>query len=123
MPVHATTGRCRKSWPIICTWREKSTMIEPMRGWQITRTGAPGEVLHLAELPVPEPGPGQLTVNVEYAGLSFADILLIRGEYQVSLPLPCVPGSEFVGRVREAGSGTSLSVGQRVMGLCLPPYG
>src|SRR5829696_9402522 len=117
------TGGHRTPWPIICTWREKRTMIEPMRGWQITRTGAPGDVLHLADLPVPEPGPGQLTVDVEYAGLSYADHLLIRGEYQVALPLPCVPGSEFVGRVLEAGPGTSLSVGTRVMGLCLPPHG
>ena len=98
-------------------------MIEPMRGWQITRTGAPGEVLHLAELPVPEPGPGQLTVDVQYAGLSFADILLIRGEYQVSLPLPCVPGSEFVGRVRACGPETGIPVGTRVIGLCVWPDG
>src|ERR1700749_3517452 len=69
----------------------------------MARTGEPGDGLVLADMPDPVPGPGELQVAVEFAGLSFADLLLIRGEYQIALSLPCVPGSEFVGRVLSGG--------------------
>lgn len=62
-------------------------------------------------------------MDVEVAGASFADLLLLRGEYQTALPLPCVPGSEFVGRVRQAGPGTTPAEGTRIIGLCRPPDG
>jgi NADPH2:quinone reductase len=87
------------------------------------RTGDPAAVLELRDRPDPVPGPGELLIDVEFAGLSFADLLLIRGEYQVALPVPCVPGSELVGRVRAAGPGTTLQPGSRVMGLGRPPDG
>jgi NADPH:quinone reductase len=92
-------------------------MLRGMLGWQMQRTGNPAEVLTLADLPTPKPAEGELTVDIEYAGLGFADLLLIRGEYQVALPLPAVPGSEFVGRVAAAGPGTTLAPGTRVLGL------
>jgi NADPH2:quinone reductase len=94
-----------------------------MRGWRMTRTGEPADVLELVELPQPAPQPGQLLVEVELAGLSFADLLLIRGDYQITLPLPCVPGSEFVGRVVANGPGTTLPLGTRIIGLVVPPDG
>src|SRR5215203_2462136 len=89
----------------------------------MTKTGDPSTVLSWETLQALVARPGELVIDVDYAGVNYADHLLIRGEYQVALPLPCVPGSEFVGRVLEAGPGTSLSVGTRVMGLCLPPHG
>ena len=92
-------------------------MLRGMLGWQMQRTGEPAEVLSLADLPTPRPAEGEVTVDIEYAGLGFADLLLIRGEYQVALPLPAVPGSEFVGRVAAAGPGTTLAPGTRVVGL------
>jgi NADPH2:quinone reductase len=88
-----------------------------MRGWQMRRTGNPSEVLTLTDLPAPEPRRGEVSVEIEYAGVNYADLLLIRGEYQIALPLPAVPGSEFVGRVAANGAGTSLSPGTRVVGL------
>jgi NADPH:quinone reductase len=94
-----------------------------VQGWRMARTGEPGDVLVLAEMPDPVPGPGELQVAVEFAGLSFADLLLIRGEYQIALPLPCVPGSEFVGRVLSAGPGATMSAGTRLIGLSRPPAG
>src|ERR1700720_394641 len=94
-----------------------------MRGWRLYRTGDPAEVLTLEEVPGPTPGPGELLVEVNVAGLSFADLLLIRGEYQIKLPLPCVAGSELVGRVRQAGPGTTLAEGTQLMGLGRPPDG
>ena len=89
----------------------------------MTKTGDPSTVLSWETLQALVARPGELVIDVDYAGMNYADHLLIKGEYQVALPLPCVPGSEFVGRVREVGAGTSLSVGTRVMGLALPPFG
>jgi NADPH:quinone reductase len=82
------------------------------------QTGPPETVLKWGARPEPDAGPGELLVDVEYAGLGFPDLLLIRGEYQIPLPLPCVPGSEFVGRVRAAGPATTFAPGTRLMGLC-----
>lgn len=93
------------------------------RGWVLGQAGDPAEVLTLGELEDPVPGHGELVVDVEAAGLSFADLLLIRGEYQIALPLPCVPGSELVGRVRARGAGATTPVGTRLIGIALAPHG
>ncbi|MET7328183.1 zinc-binding dehydrogenase [Nonomuraea sp. NPDC005650] len=63
------------------------------------RCGGP-EVLTLAEVPDPVPGPGETLVDVEAAGLNFADVRRLDGSY---LPpeLPFVPGSEVVGRTAD----------------------
>jgi propanol-preferring alcohol dehydrogenase len=64
----------------------------------------PGERLRLAELPVPEPGAGQILVEVEACAVCRTDLHVIDGE----LPdpkLPLVPGHEIVGRVARAGRG------------------
>ena len=64
----------------------------------------PGERLRLAELPVPEPGPGQILVEVKACAVCRTDLHVVDGE----LPepkLPLVPGHEIVGRVVRAGRG------------------
>lgn len=94
-----------------------------MLAWRLTHTGDPRHVLESVTLPPPKPRRNQLAIDVQFAGASFADLLLIRGEYQVSLPLPCVPGSEMVGVVREAGPETNIAPGTRVLGLANPPTG
>jgi NADPH2:quinone reductase len=66
--------------------------------------GAP-ETLAIEERPVPAPGSGQLLVDVRAAGLNFADVLLIAGQYQVKLPPPFIPGSEGSGIVAAVGDG------------------
>ncbi|MGH3993468.1 MAG: alcohol dehydrogenase catalytic domain-containing protein, partial [Pseudonocardiaceae bacterium] len=62
-----------------------------MRAIQVTETGGP-EVLRLAELPDPEPGPGQLLVELAAAGVNYLDTYFRSGAYPI--PLPFVPGSE-----------------------------
>lgn len=94
-----------------------------MRGWILRRMGDPAEVVGLEECPEPTVGEGELLIDVEVAGASFADLLLIGGEYQIALPVPCVPGSELVGRVRVAGPGTTTPEGTRIIGLGRPPNG
>lgn len=97
--------------------------INVSRGWILRQAGDPAEVLQVEDISEPAFGAGELLVDVEFGGLSFADLLLIRGEYQIALPLPCVPGSELVGRVRATGPATSTPVGTRIIGLARPPHG
>ncbi|WP_421761929.1 zinc-binding dehydrogenase [Devosia sp.] len=79
--------------------------------------GAPGEVLKLAERPLPEPGPGQVRVKMGLAPIHNHDLAIIMGTYGYKPALPAVPGTEAMGVVDKLGDGVShLSVGQRVAG-------
>lgn len=72
--------------------------------------------LTLGELPAPEPGMGEVLVRVTAAGLNFADLLMIKGEYQEKPPLPFAPGLEIAGTIERLGLGVEgFSPGQRVM--------
>jgi propanol-preferring alcohol dehydrogenase len=64
----------------------------------------PGEPLRLTELPVPEPGPGQVLVRVTACGVCRTDLHVVDGELREP-KLPIVPGHEIVGRVVGAGPG------------------
>src|SRR5215813_1274096 len=72
------------------------------------------EPLRLAELPDPEPGPGQVLVSVGACGVCRTDLHIVDGE--LSEPkLPLVPGHQIVGTVLETGEGVErFAVGQRV---------
>jgi alcohol dehydrogenase, propanol-preferring len=76
--------------------------------------GAPGEPLREAELPAPEPGPGQVLVAVGACGVCRTDLHVVDGE----LPepkRPLVPGHQIVGRVAAAGEGAArFAPGERV---------
>lgn len=81
---------------------------------------APGgpETLALTECPTPCPGPGQILVEVEAAGVNFPDTLIIRDLYQVKPERPFAPGGEVAGRVAALGEGvTGFAIGQRVLAL------
>jgi NADPH2:quinone reductase len=83
-----------------------------MRAIQVTETGGP-EVLRLAELPDPEPGPGQLLVELAAAGVNYLDTYHRSGAYP--MPLPFIPGSEGAGTVTAVGPNTGgVAVGDRV---------
>jgi NADPH2:quinone reductase len=83
-----------------------------MRAVQVSRTGGP-DVLELVDLPEPEPGPGQVLVDVAAAGVNFIDTYQRSGTYP--LPLPFGLGSEGSGRVRALGAGVrQIDVGDRV---------
>ncbi|POM23747.1 Quinone oxidoreductase 1 [Actinomadura rubteroloni] len=71
-----------------------------MRAVVIPEFGA-ADVLRVADLAAPEPGPGEVAIDVAYAGANFAEILYRRG--LVDVPLPFVPGIEVAGRVRATG--------------------
>jgi NADPH2:quinone reductase len=80
-----------------------------MRAIQMSEYGGP-EVLRLVELPVPEPGEGEVLVRVTRAGLNFADTHRRTNTYLAKDELPLVPGAEVAG-VRE-------DTGERVVALC-----
>ena len=67
-----------------------------MRAVQITEFGGP-EVLQLTELPDPEPGEGEVRIDVTTAGVNYADTHQVEDSYLSSTELPLVPGSEVVG--------------------------
>jgi len=95
-----------------------------MRAWQVRELGEPREVLTLAEVPDPEPGPGQVLVRVLGAAANFPDVLMVRGGYQVRPPLPFTPGVELCGEVLTAGPGvTGFAPGDRVIGGPAMPTG
>jgi NADPH2:quinone reductase len=95
-----------------------------VKAWQLSRYGEPEDVLELAEVARPEPGPGQLLVRVLAATANFPDVLLCRGTYQVRPPLPFTPGVELCGEVVEAGAGVGgFATGDRVIGAVALPFG
>jgi len=73
-----------------------------MKAIQIYETGGP-EALKMADLAIPEPGPGQVLIRVEAIGVNFIEIYFRKGVYKAALPL--VPGSEAAGTVEELGPG------------------
>ena len=74
-----------------------------IKATQITSFDGPAG-LKYAEAPEPEPGPEDVALDVEYAGVGYIEALLAGG--LIDLPLPYVPGLEAVGRVRSLGSRT-----------------
>jgi NADPH:quinone reductase len=84
-----------------------------VRAIRITATGGP-EALVAADLPDPEPAPGELLVDVTAAGVNYIDTYQRRGVYPVDLPF--VPGLEGVGRVAALGGGDTqgFAIGDRV---------
>ena len=77
----------------------------------------PPEAYSIREHGAPKPGPGQIRVAIKAIGISYVDVLTAAGKYQVTPPLPFIPGSECAGVVEAVGEGvTNLAVGDRVMG-------
>ena len=62
---------------------------------------------------------GMVVVDVGAAGVSFPELLMIKGEYQLKLDPPFVPGMEVAGVVASAPDGSGFSVGQRVSGMSM----
>lgn len=85
-----------------------------MRAVQLKEFGGP-EVLQVAELPIPEPGPGEVLIRVARAGLNFGDTHQRRNQYIAKHDLPVVLGGEVAGTVERAGG--DFAEGERVIAL------
>ncbi len=92
-----------------------------MHAWLCeTPTGV--DALTWKELPTPQPGPGEVLVEIKAASLNFPDLLIVQNKYQMKPALPFVPGSEYAGVVQAVGDGVAhLQVGQAV--ACMPGTG
>src|SRR5437868_88594 len=84
------------------------------------RAYGPPDVVHVEEVPSPLLGAGQIRVRVGAAAVNFPDVLIVANEYQIKVPTPFVPGSEFAGTVTEVADGVdTIAVGDRVAGTGL----
>ncbi|MGA8116462.1 MAG: NADP-dependent oxidoreductase [Actinocatenispora sp.] len=92
-------------------------MSSVMKAVRFDRFGGP-EVLHLAEVDVPEPGPGQVRVRVRTAGVNPFDGKVRAGlmEPVFHTPLPATPGLEVAGTIDAAGEGAEAGIGDEVLG-------
>ncbi|MGH7579156.1 MAG: quinone oxidoreductase family protein [Gemmatimonadales bacterium] len=83
-----------------------------MKAIRAHAAGGP-EVLRLEEVPIPVPGPGQVVIRVEAAGVNFVDVYHREGLYPVAHPF--TPGREAAGIVERIGDGvTTCRIGDRV---------
>lgn len=83
-----------------------------MKAWLLDEPRTP---LRLADVPTPEPGPGQILVKVHGAGLCHSDVAYVEGAFPFQVPLPVVLGHEVSGEVVALGEGvTGFTVGSRV---------
>jgi NADPH:quinone reductase-like Zn-dependent oxidoreductase len=84
------------------------------------------DVLHLAEVPVPDPAPGQVRIKVQASGVNPADSKIRSGAMQDIFPtsLPAIPGIDVAGVVDAVGEGvTDIAVGDPVVGWADAPAG
>ena len=86
----------------------------------VCREYGPPEAVAVEDLPSPSLGPGQVRVRVAAAAVNFPDVLLVANRYQLSAPVPFVPGSEFAGVVAGVADDVDgISVGDRVTGTAM----
>jgi NADPH:quinone reductase-like Zn-dependent oxidoreductase len=87
-----------------------------MRAARCLEYGPPESVV-VEDLPDPVPEAGQVVVRIEAAALNYPDVLIVANKYQVSIPPPFTPGSEYAGTVSAVGDGvTGFRTGDRVFG-------
>ena len=91
-----------------------------MRSVRVTSLEGPAGV-SVEEVPEPTPADDQVLVEVKALGVSWPDLLLTKGEYQIQPELPFQLGVDFAGVVRSAPSSSGFAEGERV--ACVLPYG
>src|SRR6185312_8921723 len=88
-----------------------------MRAVLCKEWGSPQKLV-IDDVPAPRLRDGAVRIQVHAAGVNFADLLLIGGQYQEKPAFPFTPGAEAAGVINEVGSGVSgLKSGDRVMAL------
>ncbi|MCG8560152.1 MAG: NADPH:quinone oxidoreductase family protein [Hyphomicrobiales bacterium] len=74
------------------------------------------DLIAVEDIAEPEPGPGEVVIEVRAAALNFYDTLMIRDKYQLKPPMPFSPAGEVAGTVAALGPGvTDVAAGDRVM--------
>lgn len=81
-----------------------------MRAIQVHEFGGP-EVMKLVELPEPQAGDGMVVIDVQRAGINFADTHATRDDYLAPQSLPMIPGGEISGRTADGRRVAALLAG------------
>ena len=98
--------------------RTHSTMM----AWRVQEFGPP-EIMKFERVPRPEPGPGEVLVKVEAAGVGPWDGWIRAGKSALPQPLPLILGSDLSGEIVTVGPGVSeLRVGDQVYGVTNPRF-
>jgi NADPH2:quinone reductase len=98
--------------------RAETGIIMLMRAWQVHEWGEP-ESMVWAEVPLPEPGSGEVRIRNRAVGLNFFDILQVQGRYQMKPDFPFTPGAEIAGEVDAVGPEVKrCPLGSQVVALC-----
>ena len=89
-----------------------------MRALRFSDVGDPMQVLHLDDVPSPEPGPGEVRVRMTHRPINPSDLLTVLGYYPIRPALPGSPGLEGVGVVDAVGANVAgVGIGQRVISV------
>jgi len=93
-----------------------------MMAWRVHEFGPP-DVMKFERVPRPEPGPGEILVKVEAAGVGPWDGWIRAGKSALPQPLPLILGSDLAGEIVATGPGVSeLRVGEQVYGVTNPQF-
>ncbi|MFZ5783723.1 MAG: NADP-dependent oxidoreductase [Pseudomonadota bacterium] len=93
-----------------------------MMAWRVHTFGPP-ETMTFERIPRPEPGPGEVLVKVQAAGVGPWDGWIRSGKSVLPQPLPLTLGSDLSGEIAAVGTGVSdLRVGEHVYGVTSPPF-
>jgi NADPH:quinone reductase-like Zn-dependent oxidoreductase len=93
-----------------------------MMAWRVHKFGPP-EIMKFERVPRPEPGPGEVLVKVEAAGVGPWDSWIRAGKSALPQPLPLTLGSDLSGEIVATGPGVSeLRVGEEVYGVTNPQF-
>ncbi|WP_265108707.1 quinone oxidoreductase family protein [Halosolutus halophilus] len=87
-----------------------------MKAIEVTEYGD-SEQLAVVDREVPVPEAGEVRIDVEAAGINFADIMQRRGLYPGGPDAPYVPGMEAAGTIDATGEGVGLDEGDRVVAM------
>lgn len=95
-----------------------------MKAWRTHQYDVPAKALHLDDVPIPQPNPGELRVKVEATPLNLNDLeRIMGGNMMVEPELPYSPGMEVLGEVEACGDGLEDWLGKRVVAMTSGAHG
>ncbi|GFR79599.1 quinone oxidoreductase-like protein 2 homolog, partial [Elysia marginata] len=120
-PPEVLLRQCLRSGKIMTRYALASTACSsgPRRGYRAAVINQLGQPIVVESMPPHKPlKASEVLISTHAVGINFADILLWKGQYQVKLEPPFVPGMELSGKVVEVGADVkSYKAGDRVFAI------